>query len=384
MSLELDEHRQYLEDRARVSAFRRAINETVQPGDVVLDLGCGTGILGLLASKAGARRVYSVDEGGMAELAREIGRANRVDDKVIVIKGLSTRINLPEPVDVVVADQIGRFGFEAGVLEYFGDARRRLLKPGGRAVPCGIDLWVAPIEHGPQWRNVDFWRRRRGGMSFEPARAIAHNTGYPVHLQRRHLLGDPVQGASIDALAHGAGPIAFTRPIDVTRPGTLHGIGGWFTAQLSPNVSMSNSPLDEHRIRRRNVFFPIARPVDVSPGYRVEVSFSILPVDTIVTWKVDVYAAPSGRGGSDPIARFTHSTLRGMLISQEDLLRTNPAFVPNISVWGVARRTVLELCDGKRTLAQIEDGVLRGHPDLFATHAEAAVFAAEVITRYAR
>lgn len=378
MSLVLDEHREYLEDKARLSAFRRAINETVRPGDVVLDLGCGTGILGLLASKAGARQVYSVDDSGMAQLARDIGRANHVGDRVSVIKGLSTRIDLPELADVVVADQIGRFGFEAGVLEYFADARRRLLKPSARAVPERIDLWVALVEHAPQWKKVDFWHRKSAGFSFEPAEAIAHNTGYPVRLQSRHLLGDPVAGASLDSLSHGAKSIAFARTMNVERAGTLHGIGGWFDAQLSPNVRMTNSPLDRLRIRRRNVFFPIARPVSVAPGDRVEVSFNILPVDMIVTWKVEIHAA------ANPIARFTHSTLKGMLISREDLLHTNPDSVPTISVWGIARRTVLELCDGKRSLAQIEDGVLRGHPDLFPTRAEAAVFAAEVITRYAR
>jgi protein arginine N-methyltransferase 1 len=73
-----------------------------------------------------------------------------------------------------------------------------------------------------------------------------------------------------------------------------------------------------------------------------------------------------------------------MLISKEDLRHTDPLSVPVMSVWGRARQTILELCDGKRSLRQIEDGVLRAHPDLFPTRAEAAVFTAEVITRYAQ
>ena len=118
----LSEHRQYLSDEARISAFRRAIEEIVNPGEVVLDLGSGTGILGLLACRAGAGRVYAIEESGMIGLAREVCQANGFQDRVVFIKGLSTRVELPEKVDVVVADQIGRLGFEAGVFEYFRDA----------------------------------------------------------------------------------------------------------------------------------------------------------------------------------------------------------------------------------------------------------------------
>ena len=65
MSLELDQHRHFLKDEHRINAFRSAIAEVVRPGDVVVDLGSGTGVLGLLACQAGAGRVYSIDDGGI-------------------------------------------------------------------------------------------------------------------------------------------------------------------------------------------------------------------------------------------------------------------------------------------------------------------------------
>src|SRR5215218_7496786 len=76
VSLVVDEHRQYLDDRVRLAAFEAAIAEAVRPGDVVVDLACGTGILGMLACRAGAGRVYAIEDQGTIELARALYRAN--------------------------------------------------------------------------------------------------------------------------------------------------------------------------------------------------------------------------------------------------------------------------------------------------------------------
>ena len=67
---------------ARVSAYEAALAEMVRCDDVGLDLGSGTGILGLLACRAGARRVYAIDHGGMAQPARAIAHANGLDDRI--------------------------------------------------------------------------------------------------------------------------------------------------------------------------------------------------------------------------------------------------------------------------------------------------------------
>lgn len=379
MSLVVDEHRHYLEDQVRLSAFRQAIRELVTPGSVVVDLGSGTGILGLLACEAGAKRVYSIEETSLIEVAREICQANGCTERIRFIKALSTHVDLPEPADVILADQIGHFGFEAGLFEYFSDARRRFLKPNGTTIPGRITFCLAPVEHELLWDQIEFWDRSPMGLNVRPARSIATNTGYPVKLTAEQLLGRSVEALSVDPGVSGSQPLHFTCTLSVNRPGILHGVGCWFVARLSASVTMSNSPLSDRRIDRRNVFFPLGRPIPVQTGDAVSVTMHILPTQIAVSWTVEI--SKNGSTPTNPV-RFTHSTLKGMLISREDLRRTHPAFVPTLSRWGTARLTVLTLCNGERPLAQIEQELLRRHPDLFPSLSNAATFVAEVVTRY--
>src|SRR5712671_2928858 len=179
MSRVIDEHRQYLADTARVSAFASAIAEVVKPGDVVLDLASGTGILGLLACRAGASRVYAVDAGGMAQPARAIVRENGFEGRIQVVNGYSAQVELPERADVLLTDQIGHFGFEAGIVEFVADARRRLLTSDARLMPSRIDLLIAPVEAPDVAEAISFWSRRPAGFAMDTLHEMAANSGYP-------------------------------------------------------------------------------------------------------------------------------------------------------------------------------------------------------------
>ncbi len=377
MSRVLDEHRLYLADTARLSAYEAALADVVRPGDIVLDLGSGTGILGLLACRAGAARVYAIDGGGMAQPARAIVRANSLDGRIQVIDGLSMSVDLPERADLLVTDQIGHFGFNAGIVEYIADARRRLLKPDARLVPHGIDLLVAPVEAPDVAEAVGFWSGHPAGFNMDPIHEMTVNSGHPRRLTQANLLSAPQRSGRID-LTNDAAMIRLKASAAVTRSGTLNGIGGWFNAHLSPRVTMSNSPLDDHAVSRRAMVFPIDGAVAMEPGDRVEVDMRIRPDDLLVSWAVQVYRD----GGAAPIARFSHSTLRGMLLAPERLHRTRPDYVPRLTHRGEARRSVLELCDGRRPLAEIERDVYERHPALFRDRAAAAFFVAEVVSGY--
>ena len=376
MSLIVDEHREYLSDRARLSAYRDALRARVRPGDVGADIASGTGILGLLALDAGAARVYAIESGEIAGVAREIAAENGFADRVRIIEAHSSRAVLPEPVDFIVTDLAGRFGFEAGLFEVMRDARLRFLKPGGRIIPSAVSLWVAPVESSDVRSQVDFWSRSVDGLTFQSAHAVARSTGYPRAFQPPDLLAEGVRITGGD-LASDVRVMTGTATFSISRTGTLDGIGGWFSATLAPGIELTNAPGRPDRINRRNVFFPLSERVAVVAGDCVDVTMVIRPETRVVRWKVTV-----DREGTRIHATDT-STFSGMLISKAEVERTRPDFTPSLTEAGLARRTVVDMCDGRTAVADIERAVYDRHRRLFTSFADAAAFVAEVVTRYA-
>jgi protein arginine N-methyltransferase 1 len=378
MSQVIDEHREYLADRNRVEAFRRALAAVVRPGDVVLDLASGTGVLGLLACQAGARRVYAVDDGAIVGIARDVAAASAFADRVTVMRTRSIWAELPEKVDVVVTDQIGHFGFEAGLLEYMPDARDKWLRPGGRLVPRTLGLWMAPVEYAEARARVDFWRAPVAGLDFSSVWPAAASSGYPVEASAEALLAS---GRTIAECALGetrGAPFTGGAEFDVERDGRLDGMLGWFRAELAPGVWMANGPADPDRINRRQVFFPVD-PVDVARGDTVACQLRVIPRAAIVDWSVQVR-------DSEARVRHTsrHSTFAGLLVSAEDLRLTANDARPTLSRAGEARLETLRLCDGRHTVAEMERVLGTRFPDLFVGADDAAAFVAEVLTVYGR
>ena len=376
MSRVLHEHRTYLDDPVRLKAFRSAIDRVVRPGDVVVDLGSGTGVLGMLACRAGAARVYSIEESSLIGLTRQLARANGLVDRITFIKEHSQRAKLPEPADVVVADQLVGFGFEAGLFEYFADARERFLKPAGVTIPRGVDFVAVPVEAPSARAAVDFWGSRPASFDFTPVSELAQHTIYSPTYEPSNLLSTPRVLASLDPGRRHPTPLKCSAKFTIERPGTLHGIGGWFSAELAEGVTLTTSPLAVERLDRYNTFLPLQRSVDVDAGDWVALEMDIVTAAAVVGWSVDVTTEGGASKGS-----FRHSTARGMFLAKEDLRRLRPDYAPALSLRGAARLAALEMCDGTRHLAAIEAEIHRKFPDLFRSPREAAAFVAEVLPR---
>jgi len=374
VSLRADGQRWYLADEVRTSSYRRAIAEVVKPGDVMLDLGCGTGIFSFYACQAGASRVYAIDDNGLVELAAQFARDNAFADRIIFINGNSTMIELPERVDVVVAEQLGRLGPEAGIFRFFADAHRRLLKPGGTLIPSRMDIFAAAVEIPEQRRAIDFWRDRPAGFDFSAVAQVLLSTGSTAEYNQQNLIGASALIASVSLAADEAAPFSGSMTIIADRAARLDGVGGWFEAQLAPGVRLTNSTLAAIRMRRPNIFLPLPEPVAVEPGDTIAIHLSIIPEQCMTGWTVTV----TDRARSVK-SHTRESTLRGLLLPTDEVRKTQSDFKPILSGRDDAYRTMLNLCDGARSIAEIAAELTRHYPALFASAVDAEIFVSSSI-----
>lgn len=96
-----------LNDYKRTMAFKKAIENTIKKGDVVVEMGSGSGVLSMFAIDAGASKVYTVELDKVnVQSLRKTFSANGYTGKIKIIEGDATSINLPEEVDVIICEMI--------------------------------------------------------------------------------------------------------------------------------------------------------------------------------------------------------------------------------------------------------------------------------------
>ena len=83
-------HEEMLKDEVRTLSYRNSMwhNKHLFKGKVVLDVGCGTGILSMFAAKAGAAKVIGVDMSSIVEYARKIVEVRKHSDIVFITDAL--------------------------------------------------------------------------------------------------------------------------------------------------------------------------------------------------------------------------------------------------------------------------------------------------------
>jgi protein arginine N-methyltransferase 1 len=303
-----------LDDASRLDTWRAAIHATVRPGDLVLDLGAGMGILSLFACQAGAARVYAVESAPSVELARLVAADNGLEERIVCLGERSQDVELPERADVLLTDTTETFGLNGQLLSAVIDARERLLKPEARLLPGEIELRVAPVEAPRAYSYlVDVWARDVRGFDLSAIRPFAANNKHPFNLDAEALLAEP---AALGALDLGSLPepsFAGRARVTATRAGTAHGLAGFFAARLSEGITLSNDPR-QATVGYVRALLPLTEPLALAAGDELAIEVSTYDGRE---WSWQVERTPAGGGSAE---RRHQATRHGFPRTREELL----------------------------------------------------------------
>ena len=126
-------------DKKRTISFLKAINETVKRDQVVIDAGSGSGILGLFAAKAGAKKVYCIEANPrFLEIIKINSILNGFSKVIEVINGDATQIEIPQKADLLICELLSTglfFEPEIQVINHL----KKYLKDGGRIIPSNVE-----------------------------------------------------------------------------------------------------------------------------------------------------------------------------------------------------------------------------------------------------
>jgi protein arginine N-methyltransferase 1 len=336
-------------DGVRMDAYARAIERAVRPGSVVVDIGAGTGILTLLALHAGARLVHAIEPNPAVWVLADLALENGLADRVVIHHASSFDVVLEERADVVISDLRGSVPLNDQHLAILRDAKARLLSPGGVILPESDELVVGLVEDDRLASDLaagaaPFERR---GLHAEAVRRSIMNT--PARDERG--LGSNAlltAGARWGRVVYGTSETTLDGTVDLVarRSGTAHALAVWFEARILGEIAFSTEPgcaMTYHRM-----LLPLLEPVSIAAGDRVRLTVRASETGDRWAWDTEV-TAPSGQAK----VRLRQSSFFGMPSSPAALLRASSTFTPELGPRGVRTKRILDLMDGKRSVAEI-------------------------------
>jgi protein arginine N-methyltransferase 1 len=278
--MRIDYHRTLIADHVRNTAFRDALAQLIVPGvTTVADIGAGTGLIGLMAERLGAREVTLYEAAGVAGVAAEVLKRNRAR-RCTLMPCHSTEMRHPPRVDLVVSETLGNYPFEEDIIDTMADARARHLAPSGRIVPSALTQLVAPIVSDRMHAELSVWDAAgdRLGLALDlsPARTMSFNNVYVRSFVPSDLLdGSTAAAAKVWDEIDFADRNRTTRQGEarwrLARPAKVYGFATWWRATLAPGIVLSTAP-DAPRTHWEQLYFPLERPLSIGAGESVGVA----------------------------------------------------------------------------------------------------------------
>lgn len=267
-----------LKDKARTLAYRDFIyeNKHLFEGKVVLDVGCGTGILCMFAARAGAKKVVGVDRADIIDKAREIVKSNGLDHIITLVKSKVEEAVLPletSEVDVIVSEWMGYFLLYESMLPSVLFARDKYLAPTGGVYPNKATMYIAAFEaSGYKRHKVDFWKNVYGFNMSCLIDAREQHVSYRVaKLKEQALISQPATLQAFDMMTVKTGELDFEAKfrIPVTRQDSFDGLVVYFDVEFDLNctkkVTLPTGPQFPLTHWKQSLFY-LSSPTPVKPG----------------------------------------------------------------------------------------------------------------------
>lgn len=230
-------HKAMLSDHARTGAYRDFIyeNKHLFKDKIVLDVGCGTGILSMFCARAGAAKVIAVDNSDIADKAREIVFDNKLDNVITVLRGKIEDVTLPVPkVDIIVSEWMGYCLLYEAMLDSVIWARDRYLALGGLMVPSHCVLRIAPLSdcdyvESKCGKPKAFWNDVYGFnmKAMIPAEEWNNDEVVIEHLGFKSVPAESVILLELPIATITVEELQFTKPFTVKMAKDVIGLDGW-------------------------------------------------------------------------------------------------------------------------------------------------------------
>ncbi|XP_063617351.1 protein arginine N-methyltransferase 1-like [Cydia splendana] len=254
-------HYDMLSDKVRTESYRDAIlnNKETLKDKIVLDLGCGTGILSMFSASAGAKKVYALDQSEVVYHAMDIIRENNLHETIKVVKGRLENTKLDEKVDIIVSEWMGYFLLFEGMLDSVIYARDNCLKPGGLLLPnrCNISL-VANGDVDTHKKLIDFWSDVYGYKMNCMKSEVVREASVDV-VGSKNILSEPcvVKDIDINTCVTDVMDFTSTFKLPITKDGSLTSLVGYFDTffDLPSKVSFSTGPHTTATHWKQTVFY---------------------------------------------------------------------------------------------------------------------------------
>ncbi|XP_018410260.1 PREDICTED: protein arginine N-methyltransferase 3 [Nanorana parkeri] len=276
-------HEEMLKDAVRTESYRILWKISFYPKtggfcvsvicSVVLDVGCGTGILSMFAAKAGAKKVIGVDQSEILYQAMDIVRLNKLEDTISLIKGRIEEIDLPvEKVDIIISEWMGYFLLFESMLDSVIYAKDKYLAPGGAVFPqiCGLSVLVALCDPERHAGKLAFWDDVYGFNMSCMKKAVLPEAVVEV-VKPDAVVSRPFIIKDIDCQMTATKDLDFSSDfsLSITKDGMCTGLAGYFDAFFQKGchtpVSFSTGPACAKTHWKQTVFL-LEKPTDVKAG----------------------------------------------------------------------------------------------------------------------